>query len=159
MHALAEYIISVSAAAILCGILNSLMLKGAAKEIMKLVSGLFLAFCVISPVSNIRLPELTAVGEEIRSEAETAAEIGEAHTREALADSISRQLEAYILDKAEEMGLHLDAEIVLGSEETFLPERVVLSGEAAPGIQKQLIREIAEDLGIPEEDVQWSGRQ
>lgn len=159
MHALAEYIISVSAAAILCGILNSLMLKGAAKEIMKLVSGLFLAFCVISPVSDIRLPELTAVGEEIRSEAETAAEIGEAHTLKALADSISRQLEAYILDKAEEMGLHLDAEIFLGSEETFLPERVVLSGEAAPGIQKQLIREIAEDLGIPEEDVQWSGRQ
>lgn len=157
MRALAEYIVSVSAAAILCGILNSLMLKGAAKEIVKLVSGLFLVFCIISPVSNVRLPELTDVGQDIQKEAERAVRSGEEHTREALSDSISRQLETYILDKAQEAGVDLSVQVQLSCEGTFLPEQVVLSGDAAESIRSRLIAEIAEDLGIPEEDIQWIG--
>lgn len=157
MRDLAEYIISVSAAAILCGILNSLMLKGAAKEILKLISGLFLAFCVISPVSNIRLPELTDVGETIKEDAESAVRAGEDKTSRELTDSISAQLAAYILDKAKTMGLELEAEVTLADDGTFLPIGILLSGDASRESREQLTEDIAQDLGLPEEDIQWIG--
>lgn len=158
MRPLAEYIVSVSTAAILCGILNAISLKGAAKEILKLVSGLFLAFCVISPVSNLQLPELTDIGTQWQEEASDAVKTGEELSREALLDSITQQLTAYILDKARQMELDVSVQVFLEGEEDYLPDRVILSGNGSASEKQTLIREIAADLGIPEEDVQWSGQ-
>ena len=138
MRDLAEYIISVSAAALVCGILNSMMPKGAAKEVLKLVSGLFLVFCVISPVSNLRLPELADIGETIREEAATAVEDGEEMATESVRDSISQQLEAYILDKASSMGLDIEVEVFLKQDDSFLPESVTIRGSAAQQQKKEL---------------------
>lgn len=157
MRAIGEYIISVCTAALLCGILNSMMVKGPAKEILKLVSGLFLAFCVISPVSNIHLPDLAAISQEVQEDAQSAAASGEEITDEALTESIIRQLEAYILDKAESMGLHPEVEVILMDDGSYLPKQVILSGKAPIVKRARLIQEIAEDLGLTKEDVQWTG--
>ena len=158
MRALAEYIISVSAAAFLCGILNSMMLKGTAKEVMKLVSGLFLAFCVISPVSDLRLPELTDLGESLQQEAQEAAAAGESMAQESVSESIKEQLEAYILDKAESLGLNLTVEVFLAEEDSFLPEGVTLQGDAPLPERQELIQEITDALGLTEEDITWTRR-
>ena len=157
MRAIGEYIISVCTAALLCGILNSMMLKGPAKEILKLVSGLFLAFCVISPVSNIRLPDLMAVSEELQLDAQSAADAGEEITDAALCESIIGQLSEYILDKAKSMGLYPEVEVILQTDGSYLPKAVYLSGEAPIVKRTKLIQEIAEDLGLAKEDVQWTG--
>lgn len=156
MRALAEYIISVSAAALLCGILNSMTVKVTAKEILRLVSGLFLAFCVISPVSNLRLPELSEVGADWEREAAAAAQAGEDMAHDAVSDSISEQLEAYILDKAGSMGLDIRVEITLDPLEGYLPRTLTVLGDAPVQKRKRFIQEIAEDLGIREEDVIWT---
>ena len=155
MRALAEYIVSVSAAALLCGILNSMTVKGTAKEILKLVSGLFLAFCVISPVSNLRLPELTEVGADLKEEAAAASQSGEAMAGDAVSESISAQLEAYILDKAGAMGLDVEAELQVDPSQGCLPKSLTLWGDAPVQKRQRFIQQIAEDLGIREEDVQW----
>ena len=158
MRALAEYIISVSAAAFLCGILNSMMLKGTAKEVMKLVSGLFLAFCVISPVTDLRLPELTDLGESMQQEAQEAVAAGESMAQESVSESIKQQLEAYILDKAESLGLDLTVEVFIAEEDSFLPEGVALQGDAPLPERRELIREITDALGLTEEDITWTRR-
>lgn len=157
MRAIGEYIISVCTAALLCGILNSMMLKGPAKQLLKLVSGLFLAFCVISPVSNIHLPDLAAISQEVQEDAQSAVLSGEEMTDEALTESITRQLEAYILDKAESMGLHPQVEVILSDDGSYLPKAVTLWGDSPIVKRTKLIQEIAEDLGITKEDVQWTG--
>lgn len=156
MRDLAEYIISVSAAALVCGILNSMMPKGAAKEVLKLVSGLFLVFCVISPVSNLRLPELADIGESIREEAATAVADGEEMATESVRDSISQQLEAYILDKASSMGLDIEVEVFLKQDDSFLPESVTIRGSAAQQQKKELLEELTDALGITQEDITWT---
>ena len=156
MRDLAEYIISVSAAALVCGILNSMMPKGAAKEVLKLVSGLFLLFCVISPVSNLRLPELADIGESIREEAATAVADGEEMATESVRDSISQQLEAYILDKASSMGLDIEVEVFLKQDDSFLPESVTIRGSAAQQQKKELLEELTDALGITQEDITWT---
>lgn len=155
MRSLAEYIISVSAAALLCGILNSMMLKGSAKEVLKLVSGLFLAFCVIRPVSDLRLPEITEIGESIREEASAAVTAGEKLAVNSARDSISEQLEAYILDKADSMGLSLDVEVILKQDGSFLPETMTIEGRATKQQAEELLEEITDALGITREDIVW----
>ena len=157
MRAVGEYIISVCTAALLCGILNSMMLKGPVKQILKLVSGLFLAFCVISPVSNIHLPDLAAISQEVQEDAQSAVLSGEKITDEALTESITRQLETYILDKAQSMGLHPQVEVILSDDGSYLPKVATLWGDASVVKRTKLIQEIAEDLGLAKEDVQWTG--
>lgn len=155
MRSIAEYIICVSAAAFVCGILNSLMLKGPSREILKLVSGLFLAFCVIRPISQIRIPELQGIGESwYASGAEFALE-GEALALESLSESISAQLEAYILDKASQLDLSLTVDVVLEEGESCLPKSVMLWGEAPLYAKHRLTQQITEALGLSEEDVHW----
>ena len=156
MRDLAEYIISVSAAALVCGILNSMLPKGAAKEVLKLVSGLFLVFCVISPVSNLRLPELADIGATIREEAASAVADGEEMAAESVRDSISQQLEAYILDKASSMGLDIEVEVFLKQDDSFLPESVTIRGSAAQQQKKELLEELTDALGITQEDITWT---
>lgn len=156
MRALAEYIVSVSAAAFLCGIVNSLMPKGTAKEVLKLVGGLFLAFTVIRPIADLQIPELSEVADSWQEEAQQAAAMGQSMAQELTAEGIKSQLEAYILDKAEELRLELEVEIAL-QEESLLPEQVRLKGNASPHAKQQMTRYIRQELGVAEEDILWIG--
>ncbi len=155
MQALGEYIVSICAAAFLCGIIGSLAPKGAAKEIIKLVCGLFLVFTVIRPISEINLPDLVEVGKSFQKDAQSAVKAGEDMAQTETAAGISEQLEAYILDKARLLRLELTVEVELDEEGSFLPKTVTLRGDAAPLARKQLTELLQKDLGIPEEDIRW----
>ena len=89
---------------------------------------------------------------------EIAAATGEEVARKALSDSISQQLSAYILDKAQQMGLSVSVQAIILDEEDYLPDQVILTGEGTDSEKQALIQEIASDLGLPEEDVQWTGQ-
>ena len=155
MHALGEYVISVSAAALLWGILGSLMPRGPSKEILKLVAGLFLIFTVISPVARIDLSDLSELGKQLGEEGRSAAQHGEKLAEEAADAYIKQALEAYILDKAQALGLILKVQVTLQSGN--LPEQVVLHGSAAPLLREKLTKDIQTAFGLPEEDIIWTG--
>ena len=53
MEALRQYVISVVAAAMLCGIVVRLFPNGSGKQVGKLICGLFLAYTVLSPISRV----------------------------------------------------------------------------------------------------------
>lgn len=155
MRELAEYVVSIAAAALVCGIVANLMPKGTARELLKLVGGLFLVFTVIQPIANIRLPDLSAVEEGYREEAAQAVAEGEIIADDQLTRRICQELEAYILDKAR--ALRLEVEVYLQLEEGgYLPESVRLEGSASPHGKSELIRYLTEELGIQEEKIQWN---
>ena len=158
MQGLAEYVISITAAAFVCGIVRNLMPKGTAKEILRLVGGLFLAFTVIRPVANIQIPDLTIVEDLHRQEAAAAVSQGENMVLESLAGSIKQELEAYILDKARELRLEVKVQVLL-SDSGYLPESVRLEGEASPHARKELLHILTEELGLQEENIQWNERK
>ena len=81
---------------------------------------------------------------------------GEEMAMESTRDSISEQLEAYILDKAASLGLNIQVEVFLKQDETFLPESVTIQGSGTQQQKKDLTEEITDALGITREDIKWT---
>ena len=48
-------------------------------------------------------------------------------------------------------------EVILSDDGSYLPKAVTLWGDASIVKRTKLIQEVAEDLGLTKEDVQWTG--
>ncbi len=152
-----QYIVSVVAAALVCGILTGFMKDCGVKRLLKLLCGTFLTFTVISPIVKFTVPELPDFG-LVFEEAEKAAQQGKIITEDSLMDIISAQSEAYILDKAKAMEVFLTAEVATSFVDGLpVPESVVLEGEVSPEQRRQLSQIISDELGIPKENQVWTG--
>ena len=103
MEALRQYVISVVAAAMLCGIVVRLFPNGSGKQMGKLICGLFLAYTVLSPISRVDFSKLPDFSLRYMDDAEDAAAMGENLARDSMADIIKEETEAYILDKAADL--------------------------------------------------------
>ena len=155
MEALRQYVISVVAAAMLCGIVVRLFPNGSGKQVGKLICGLFLVYTVLSPISRVDFSKLPDFSLRYMDDAEDAAAMGENLARDSMADIIKEETEAYILDKAADLHANLHVEVTVG--EDSLPTAVTLSGEASPYARRQIQAIIANDLGIAKENQKWIG--
>ena len=155
MEAIRQYIISVTAAAIFCGILTSIAGGKNIKQVWKLIVGIFLALTAIRPLADIDLSAVPAVAQIYSLQAQEAVQAGETLLLSQTHAIIKSRVEAYILDKAGSMGVKLTAEVSL--DESGLPVSVRLSGAVSPGAKQRLQSIIATDLGIPKEAQTWSG--
>ena len=148
------YILSVTCAAVLAAILRTIAGEGAMGKLTKLLSGLFLAVTVLSPLVKIEIPDPARWLEDYMAEGEAAAQTGEVMAKEYSASIISAELEAYILDKAAELGCTVTAEVRLN--DGGLPASVTLSGSVSTADKAALPRMLVRELGIGEEAVIWS---
>jgi hypothetical protein len=156
MDQIRRYLLSVIAAAILCGIVNTLIgKKGSANSVVKLIAGLFMAFTVISPLVTVRLTNISDYFSDLSAQGEAITADGEAIALEELCAIIKSRTEAYILDKAVSMDLDLEVEVTLSSENPPLPCAVIIKGSAAPYEKVVITEYIAKDLGISKEDQLW----
>jgi hypothetical protein len=73
-----------------------------------------------------------------------------------MAEIIKHRTAAYILQRAQELHVHLDIEVVLSADDIPVPEKVFLSGTVAPFAKKQLQQIIEQDLGIAKECQIWT---
>lgn len=153
MEALRQYIISVVAAALICGIITGLFPKGAAREVMKLVCGLFLAYTVLRPMAGAELGHLEDLPFSFSSQGEAAAALGTQMAEESMAQFIKEETQAYILDKASKLGLTLEADVTLDEEN--IPVAVTLRGQVSPYDRSRLERMLTQDLAIAKENLQW----
>ena len=156
MEALRQYVISVVAAAMLCGIVVRLFPNGSGKQMGKLICGLFLAYTVLSPISRVDFSKLPDFSLRCMDDAEDAAAMGENLARDSMADIIKEETEAYILDKADsDLNAQVRVEVAVGEDN--LPAAVTISGEASPYARRQIQAMIANDLGISKENQTWIG--
>lgn len=157
MDGLRQYILSVTGAAILCSIVQRLLgSKGTAASIGKMLTGLFLAFTVISPFTRLDLAELADITTGLEADAADAVAAGEAYTRKALAQSIIAQTQTYILDKAKSLHIDVAVEVTVSEDAIPVPTQVRLKGNVSPYAKQRLQTIIADDLGIPKEDQIWT---
>lgn len=155
MEGIREYILSVVCAAIVCAVLTALSgEKGSAAFIRKLVCGVFLCLTVISPVGKVRLEDLLEPITGIRQDALAVSSMGQTLYQESLAQVIREQTEAYILDKAQGLGLTLSVSVQ--PDESGRPYRASLVGNAGADDRKTLSDILEKELGIPKERQQWS---
>ena len=147
---MSAYLTRLICAAILCALVDALC--GSKGGIRKLTAGIFLTLVAFSLPTDIDLPELQL--ECFLSDARTAVAEGEDMARDARADIIIEAMEAYVWNKAEAMGLQVEARITL--DEDLHPSRAELTGAASPQERQALCDALTEELGLGEGDVVWT---
>lgn len=156
MEDIRAYLLSVTGAAILCGIVTTLTgSKGMVAAVCKLVSGVVLAAAVIQPLASISVSDLRLYLREIELDGAAAAAAGTELTRESMAQCIKAETQAYILDKAAQLDLEVNVEVILTGDDPILPSAVILEGTASPYAKSALETVIREDLGIGKEALTW----
>lgn len=156
MEGVREYLLSVTAAALLCGVVRTLCpAEQGPGSILKLICGIFLCFTVIRPAAQIRISELPPLLDEIHIQAQDAASAGQLESENALRESIIQRSEAYILDKADAWGADITLEFTLSDAPLPVPERVVVSGNLSPYAKTRVQELLETGLGIPKEDQLW----
>ena len=151
------YILSVSAAAMICSMVLSLCdKKGLNKAAIRMLCGIFIAITMIDPLLEIRLPDISMSTGIISGEATAAAEEGRQAAVNAVGAIIKQRTESYILDKADAMGLELIVQVILDRENQRYPQCVRIQGTASPYAKRQLQLWISEKLGIAEEKQIWT---
>lgn len=157
MDTIREYLLSVTAAAMLCAVARRMLdKKGTPGAVGKLLTGLFMTFTVLSPLVGFSFGSVRDLTEDHEQLAQAAVQSGEKYASEALRESITEQLEAYVLDKADAMGAHIKVEITLSKDIYPVPEKIRISGQVAPYAKDRLKQIIKEELGVLEENQIWT---
>lgn len=154
---MADYVLSVSASAIICALAVRLTEnQGSQGTVIKLIAGLLLTFSVIRPVADLKFTQWDEWNLDMSQYVQAAVGEGEDMTRQALADGIISRTQAYILDKAESLGLSLEVKVTVSEDTLPVPKSVWLRGSASPYAKARLTSFIQEDLGIAREDQTWN---
>ena len=157
MEDIRQYLLTVIAAAIICAVVNTIMEnKGTLTAISKMLTGLFLAITVLSPLVSVHLSDFSGYIQGLDAAANEAVSRGEEMAQNATAAIIIEKTEAYILDKAASLELDIEVEVRLSSTNPLTPETVYLKGSISPYAKEQLRQYISNDLGIPGENLIWT---
>lgn len=153
MESIKAYLLSVTAAALICGLLNGLTNnKGSIHKIIKLLCGIFLAASVIRPVVDMRIDDVYWFTENLTVSSELAVTHGEKIAADDMKRIIKEKTEAYILDKAKALGTEIAVDVTL---QDCIPERVTIVGNVSPFVKSSLSESITQDLNIPAEEQIW----
>lgn len=153
-----EFVISITAAAILVGVLTGLTdRKDTFSTLIRMIGGLFLAFTAIRPLVSLEIVNIGAYIDAFSLSGTAAAENGENIAQDAYCSYIISRTEAYILDKAEGYGASLTVEVSLSSSEAPVPESVRIRGQLSPYAKLCLQEMMEQELGISKENQIWIG--
>lgn len=156
MVALREYVLSVSAAALLSGVICSICgnqsFSGAA---VKLVCGMMLTLVVMRPLIRIRITDLEQALDSVRSAGQLQAQEGVDYASQAMMQLIKDKTAAYILDKAEQFHASVQVEVGVTDDRIPIPDHVTIEGDISPYAKTKLQEYLESELGIPRENQRW----
>lgn len=157
MDAVRQYIVSVTAAALIGGIAAGLVPKGTARELVRLLCGMLLAVAVIRPLTGGNLGDLMDFSFLSTQEAEATAALGESMAKQSMAQIIKEETEAYILDKAAALKAEVRVEVTVSDSGTPVPTAAEFRGEVPADVRRQLETILQTELGIARENQIWIG--
>ena len=152
MEVVRAWLLSLVAVSLLCASAGALMPKGAVRQVGRLVCGLVMLAAILSPVARLDAAE----GRRWLAGYFASVEQRRAGLEETVNNQMKHIIEgeyaAYIVDKAAELGLTCTAQVECqrSAEGLYLPVRTEVTGMLTEDIRIQLVRTIAEDLGVPE---------
>lgn len=157
MEALRQYVISVTAAALVVAIFTAMFDKNSGTgKMVRLIGSLMLTLVVIGPLVRLDFDKQVFLASGIGSEVTAAVDRGEKLAREEAVSIIKTRMEAYILDKATSMSADISADVTVG--EDGVPCSAVIRGEVSPAAKMRLRNILETDLGISKENQVWIGR-
>ena len=156
MTAMKSYLLSITAAAIICAVTNALMHKKSSYgTLIRFLSGIFLTVTVVGPWKNLNFDYLTAYKQDLISQSQAAVNSGVESAKSELSNIIKTKAEAYILDKAVSMDLDIEVEVTLDSADPPVPLSVTIKGAVSPYAKERLSKYIVSDLAITEDKQIW----
>lgn len=150
-----EYLLSVTAAAIICAVIPRLIPKSKPRELVKLLGGLLLTLTILRPIAQVDLSIVSEFEIPFAADASYYRSMGEKEAETALAECITEKTEAYILAEAERLQAQIHVTVMLDEEN--LPCEVILDGNASPSARERLEAFLESNLAITKEHQIWTG--
>ena len=156
MDGIREYLVQVTAAALVCGILNTIVgKKGSIAATVRVMTVILMTVTMASPIVRLRFSVVSDFWRDVRFDSAMYAQQGSDASREAVRTIIKERSEAYILDKAASLGADIRVELVLSDDALPVPVSVTLHGAVSPVGKRRLQEMIRDELGIPLEEQKW----
>lgn len=150
------YLVSVATATILLSLVQSLLPKGAVKQVAGFVGGLLVVLAVLSPIVKIDPEEIVRSASRFQRQTRSMTQQIQTENEALMAPIIKERCETYILDKARQQGAEIQAEVTLEEQNGYpCPVSVVLTGAVTPEQRAWLTQEISQSMGIPAQRQEW----
>ena len=157
MNGVRGYLLSIVAASLIVSLISVYPQKKSFQRVIILFGGLFLLLTLLRPVLSFRFGDLRSYLAQFEADESLISDAVEEGQNES-ARLITEQTQEYILDKAEELGMSLSAEVSLAalSDSYQYPYSVTLHGHWTQEQKQTLAMYISQTLGIPEERQIWN---
>lgn len=158
MGALREWILTLAGAAAFCAVANAICPKGRVRNVLGLVCGAVMTLALVSPILDFNMDAYSAALSRYRTEAELA--LSDAGEKGAALERtiIEEECAAYILDKAESLGMTSAAASVRvrwNGEGGWAPDEATIRAAGTETQRAELRHRVEAELGIPAERQYW----
>lgn len=151
-----EYILSIIVTAILCAMIKGLIgEKSTTSKIVNMLCGILMAVTLIAPLKDIKFYNIPSYINSLTVDADKYIQEGSSKAEKSVLVIITEQTEAYILDKADRMGLDISVEVEL-NDNSNVPDRVTVTGKLSPYAKEVFSNFLQDELGIAKEKQQWN---
>ena len=135
------------------GLARQLAPRGKEQSMVRLVSGLLLALAILRPLAGNDWDGLEVAAGSFSLQSEAQAEIYRKNQQETLSAIIAEKTEAYILDKANQLGLDCTVRVTVEAGESGIPLPVsaTVRGAYSPALAECM----EEEVGIPAQKQIW----
>ena len=134
MEWLSDWLIGVTAAAILCALADRLMPEGSVRRVSKLAMGLVMLAALLRPLVQVETSSPLDVWADYQARTAAQAQELEAERDQAMKRIIEQEFSAYIVDKAAQLVAACTAQVTwqAGENGVFLPQSAVVQGPLSP---------------------------
>ena len=158
---LSGWVGSIAVSCLISGAALAVTPKGKVQRILKTVCGILVVVAVVSPLISLRDADVSLDMESYREKSQELTGAAQEQNGNLCGDIIAGQLEEYILDKAETLGVPLtSADVVTETDDSgvTVPVSVTLTGDATEAQKKKLSALVESELGISADCQKWSAQ-
>ena len=150
-EAVRQWLLGVACTALLLAVADSLAPEGSVKRVCRMAGRLALLLAAVSPLLRLDSGVLDNMLEEYRTAVRSYEEALEEQNNSFYQTVIGESTAAYIVDKAEKMGISCQAEVTISYDENGVPcpWEVTARGDWTDEARETLERLLEDDLGVP----------
>lgn len=146
-----QWLLGVACTALVMAVADSLAPEGSVKRVCRMAGGLALLLAAVGPFIRLDSGMLSDMLEGYRAQVQSYEETLEEQNNLFYQTIIEENTAAYIVDKAEELGIFCQAEVTFSYDEDGVPcpWEVTARGEWTDEARVTLERLLEDDLGVP----------
>jgi len=159
MNVIREWIIGLTAVSIVVSAALAITPSGSVKKTVRLIGGLILFIILIRPLKELDAGDIAFYNMQYRADYEKYEEKLITRNSSMIKTIIEDKLRTYILQKAADLGVECDAEVITRTREDGYPYPVriifYIPAEPDPALRERLSYIVASELGVDEENQEW----